>query len=322
MSAPVPGLASVVIPCYNGEPFVAEAVDSALAQTYRPVEVIAVDDGSTDGSPVVLARYGERIRVVRQPNRGLPAARNAGIRVARGEYLAFLDADDWWASEFLARSVTALTASGAGIAYCGWQNVGLPGRRGEPFIPPDYQADPDRLATLVAGPRWPVHAAVVRRAVVEAVGGFDERLKSCEDFAFWIRAATCYPLVRVPEALAFYRFHGGQMTRDRWLVLESHWRVQQTFLRERPEVALALGRRRVRALTHGELLRKGFDAYWRRDLPTARAAFRKVMGAGYGRPREWGYMLPALLPLPLHRVLLRLLERGAGASAGGGHAGA
>ena len=145
----------------------------------------------------------------------------------------------------------ALQRSGAGIAYCGWQNVGLPGGRGEPFVPPDYEALPDKLERLFRSPCWPVHAALVRREIVDSVGGFDPKWRSCEDFAFWLRTATRNRLVRVPDVLAFYRFHGDQMVGKRDVVAISHLMVQMEFLARHPEVEQELGERRVRELTLG-----------------------------------------------------------------------
>ncbi|MEW5787687.1 MAG: glycosyltransferase [Pseudomonadota bacterium] len=300
---------SVIIPCYNGSRFLAESIDSALAQTYPDKEVIVVDDGSTDDSPGIMDGYGERIRVVRQANAGLPAARNAGIRVASGEAFAFLDADDWWDPQFLQRMVDALEGSAAGIAYCGWRNVGLPSPRDRPYVPPDYEAMPDKLEKLVEGVGWPVHAALTRREVLFAAGLFNPQLKSCEDFALWIRAATRNRLVLVPEVLAFYRFHGNQMTSNRGRIALSHYGVQKTFLAENPRFVELFGADRIRAMTSGELLKRGYIAYWDRDLPAARAIFRQVMRDGYGRANDWKYMLPSLLPLAWHRTLIQLLER-------------
>ncbi len=300
---------SIIIPCYNGSQFLAETLDSALGQSHADKEIIVVDDGSTDDSPSIMDRYGERIRVVRQANAGLPAARNAGIRVASGEAFAFLDADDWWTPDFLARMVEALERSGAGIAYCGWQNVGLPGPRGRPYVPPDYEAMPDKLEKLVEGVGWPVHAALTRRDVLFAAGLFNPALKSCEDFALWIRAATRNRLVLVPEVLAFYRFHGNQMTSNRGRIALSHYAVQQAFLEENPRFVDMFGKDKVREMTSGELLKRGYIAYWDRDLVAARAIFRRVMRDGYGKPPDWKYMLPSLLPLSVHKNLIRLLER-------------
>src|SRR5688572_1097150 len=98
-SAFVPGLVSVVIPAYNAAAFIDDAVESALGQTYKNIEVIVTNDGSTDDTANRLANFGRAIRVVDQPNAGLPRARNSAIRVAKGEYLAFLDADDYWHPE-------------------------------------------------------------------------------------------------------------------------------------------------------------------------------------------------------------------------------
>lgn len=301
-----PSTVSIVIPCYNGERFLAEAIDAALAQTYAQCEVIVVDDGSTDGSATIMQKYAGRIRLVQQTNAGLPAARNAGIRASTGDYLAFLDADDYWSPDFIEKMVQGLEFSGAAIAYCGWQNIGLPGGRGEPFVPPDYE-QPNKLETMITGVRWPVHAALTRRDVAMTTGGFDPKWSTCEDFAFWIRAATLHRLVRVAEVLAFYRHHDGvQMTKNLAVIAQNHWLVQRDFLAQHPDIANRLGRRHIRSITHGELLKRGYVCYWNRDLDAARSIFRTVMSVGYGSARDWKYMLPALLPLGWHQALLRM----------------
>ena len=308
-------LVSVIIPCFNGKQFLAAAIDSALNQKYSPLEVIVVDDGSTDGSDRIIESYGPRITSFRQPNSGLSSARNAGIRRSKGEYLAFLDCDDYWRVDFASKMVGMLERSGAGIAYCGWQNVGLAGPRGYPFIPPDYEADTQKSLLLVANTRWPVHAAMVRRSIVEQVGGFDTRWKSCEDFAFWIRAATSQRLVRVAEVLAFYRHHDGvQMTKNRSLIARNHWLVQRCYLRENPSIREALGTEAVQRITHGSLLDRGYRCFWDRDLEHAHKIFRSVMRTGYGSAKDWKYMLPALLPLSLYRRLIRWFDSSAGRS--------
>src|SRR5437773_3781756 len=111
---------SVVIPTYNYARYLPEAIDSALAQTHAPLEVIVVDDGSTDDTPRVLAVYGDRIRVIRQANRGPGAARNTGIAAARGEYVGFLDADDVWLPRKLELQMARFEADqGLGLVHCG-----------------------------------------------------------------------------------------------------------------------------------------------------------------------------------------------------------
>lgn len=300
---------SIVIPCYNGEAFLRESIDSALGQSYASKEVIVVDDGSTDGSPRIIKEYGDRIRVITQENSGLPAARNSGIVVSEGSLLAFLDADDYWEVDFLSKMVAALEHSGADIAYCGWQCVGLSDNRGKPFIPPDY-SQIDKVALLLRNTRWPVHGALSRRKLITGVGGFNPNLNSCEDFDLWLRVAPFCTLVRVPEVLAYYRFHQGpQITKNHVRIARDLWMVQREFIEKNRRVVAHLSDREIAELTNGELLRKAYLRYWQRDIESARAIFRIVMRTRYGKARDWKYMLPSLLPLRLHQMLIRLADR-------------
>jgi GT2 family glycosyltransferase len=197
------------------------------------------------------------------------------------------------------------------LAYCGWQNVGLPGTASAPFVPPDYE-NCDKAANLFAGCRWPIHAALVRREVVMAANGFDPGLRHAEDYALWLRAATSGPIVRVPSVLAFYHFHGhGQASDDRARAALQHLQVQQAYLRTNPGLAAQLGSTRVRDLTAGELLKRGYACYWQRDLAAARTIFRAVMSLRYGTLSDWKYMLPACLPESWHRRLITMRDRDA-----------
>jgi glycosyltransferase involved in cell wall biosynthesis len=302
---------SIVMPCFNAATHLPDSVGSVLAQTMGDWELIVVDDGSTDASLVWLrSQTDPRIRPLSQANQGVSSARNAGLAVAHGVYVAFLDADDTWASDFLEKMRAALqNRPDAVLAYCGWQNLGLPGGRGAPFVPPDYET-PAKAETLFAGCRWPIHAALVRREAVATAGGFDPTLKNAEDYALWLRVATNAPIVRVPELLAFYHFHGnGQASDDRARAALQQWQAQRAYLVAQPAFAAALGAARVRALTTGELLKSGFDCYWQRDLPAARQIFRTVMRQGYGTLTDWKYMLPSILPESWHRCLIGLRDR-------------
>jgi len=302
-------LISVVIPCFNGETYLADSVDSVLKQSYPNIELIVVDDGSTDNSPVVMAQYADKIITVRQANAGLPAARNSGIKIAKGEFIAFLDADDYWDTDFLLEMHTAIQASDAGIAYCGWQNIGLPGQRGKPFIPPNYEIDPEKIPKLIENARWPVHAALVRMSVCNKINGFNPLLKSCEDFAFWIRTATTNKIVLVPKVLAYYRHHGEQMTSNRLRITSYRLRVQQEFLNEFPDIAESLGQKKVQQIIFGNLLQKGYEAYWQRDLDTARFAFRAVLKSKHFKRNDLKYLLPSLLPKWFHKRLIGLASQ-------------
>jgi len=230
--------------------------------------------------------------------------------------VAFLDADDTWDPACLQKLHAALVARPeADIAYCGWQNLGLPGGQGEPYIPPDYEAD-GKLEALLKGCPWPIHAALTRRERILAAGGFDESLANSEDFCLWLNIAAEAEIVRVPEVLAFYHFHGGtQASRNRGRAAINGWRVKKAFLLRHQDLASRLDRRRVRELTDGVLLRRGYECYWARDLAGARQIFRSVFKTGSWSARDLKYLLPALLSDKLYCTLLGHID----ASRGGGH---
>ena len=302
---------SIIMPCHNSAEHVAASVASALGQTFGDTELIAVDDGSGDATLDILNAIDDpRLRIIAQENRGVSAARNRGLDAAQGDYVAFLDADDSWDPSCLEKLHALLSRHPeAVLAYCGWRNIGLSGGRGEPYIPPDYEG-PGKLEALFASCPWPIHATLTRRAAITAAGGFDTRFVTSEDYLLWLGIALDRPIVRVPEVLAFYHFHAGQQaTGDAMRLALDHWQVQREFLAAHPGVAGRLGPRKVRELTHGELLDKGLACYWDRNLEAARPIFRRVMRTGYGKPQDWKLMLPALLPLSLHRALVQLADR-------------
>lgn len=302
------------MPCHNSAATLAETVASALGQTYGNLELIVVDDGSTDASLAVLQKLqagDSRIKLITQQNRGAGPARNRGIAASAGEFVAFLDADDTWTPDCLEKLYAGLAeAPDAALAYCGWRNLGLEPQCCRPYIPPDYEDD-SKLERFLTKCPWPIHAALVRRRALAEVGGFDEQWTSCMDFDLWLRLGGFRKVVRVPEVLAFYHHQPGrpQITSNRARIALNHWRIQWKFIGEHPEIVARLGRGRIRAMTHGELMQRGFVAYWKRDLPTARIIFRQVMRRGYGGLRDWRYMLPSLLPERWHRKLITIFER-------------
>jgi len=307
-----PHTISIIMPCYNSAAHVAASIASALGQTYTDIELILVDDGSVDDTLEVAAGFEDsRLRIVSQKNRGVCAARNRGLAEAGGGYIAFLDSDDSWDPGCLEKLHRSLCRQPeAVLAYCGWQNIGLPGGRGVPFVPPDYEG-PDKAETLFINCRWPIHAALTRRVAIQEAGGFDERFNTSEDYLLWLKIGVKHKIVRVPEVLAFYHFHNNQQaTGDRAHLARNHWLVQRNFLKTNPWLVRQLGRQRIRQHTNGELLRKGLDCYWERDLDSARRIFRAVMRSGYGKLADWKLMLPALLPPSLHKALINLADRG------------
>jgi glycosyltransferase involved in cell wall biosynthesis len=307
-------LISVVMPCHNGAPYLAAAAGSALGQTYGSVELILVDDGSTDASPDIeseLARkYGARVTLLHTPRAGPYPARNAALNRARGELIAFLDSDDWWEPTALAKMQAALAAAEADVAYCGWQNVGE-GVTAAPFVPPEYEKD-DAVEGFLRGCPWPIHAALVKRSVVDRLGGFSERSFSSMDYDFWLRAlALTRRIVRVPEVLAYYRWHGpAQISAVKWRQVLDALAVQRDFIRSRPDLVAHLPERRIEELTEGQVLKQAYRALWKRDLTSAQKLFRHVAATRSFGIKEWRHVLSALLPLPAYRWLVRRADRG------------
>jgi glycosyltransferase involved in cell wall biosynthesis len=233
---------AVVIPAYNLARYLGEAIESVLAQTIAAdaVEVCVVDDGSTDDTPAVAARYRDRVRYVRQENRGLPATRNAGIRATRAPYLSFLDADDRLLPAAFARELPLLEADPAlDAVYGGWRYVDAAGR---PLPQHGWsRARGDLLPALVLGNLFHPHAPLVRRTRVEQVGGFDETLTSVEDWDLWLRISIAgVRWEHVDEALVEYRVRDDGMHADAERMLRNRLRVlEKTFAAcgDRPDVA-------------------------------------------------------------------------------------
>ena len=200
-------LLTVIMPVYNGEAFLAEAIRHVFAQHYHPLEFIVVDDGSTDGTADIAAAFSDDIRSVRQPNQGPAAARNRGIEIARGEFLAFLDVDDLWADGVLHRLVDHLQAHPEiGIAQGLIQQMHLD--RSVPETQP-------RIFTPVFEPYQFINigSAVYRRTVFDTVGLFDPELRDNEDTDWFIRAWEYnVPKAVLPELVMFYRKHDRNMT--------------------------------------------------------------------------------------------------------------
>lgn len=205
-------LVSVVIPTFNRARLLPSAIESVLAQSYRAVEIIVVDDGSTDNTSAVLARYRDQIRVLTQANAGASAARNAGIAVSRGDIIAFLDSDDLWLPSKLERQVSLLQRAGPGTPCC-LCNMSLAyasGQGGSSFdlslIKP---ALPEGLwinVLQVLATRFVLfnQAVAIRRSALEALGGFDERFAYMEDYDLAMRLAFAGPWAFVAEPLAIW----------------------------------------------------------------------------------------------------------------------
>lgn len=202
-------LVSVIMPAYNVDRYIDAAVQSVLAQTYPDFELIVIDDGSTDDTNrIVQSHMGRdpRVQLLQQPNGGISAARNFGLRTSRGSLVALLDGDDVWEPGFLESQVAILTARPDIDAVTGnaWF-LGGP-EHGRPARPvPDSRPAPD-LPTMITDETAVFIMTVFRRRVYETIGGFDEALRTNEDYDYWLRAASAgFRFARNDRPLAHYR---------------------------------------------------------------------------------------------------------------------
>jgi glycosyltransferase involved in cell wall biosynthesis len=210
---------SVITPAYNVERYLTEAADSVLRQTYSDLELIIVDDGSTDRTGDVAEQIRRtdphRVRVITQRNRGNAAARNAALATSRGECLALLDSDDVWEPRYLEEQIAVLNANpDLDLVTGNARFLGGP-RHGALVHPCPDPRPPVTLATLIADEDAMSIMTVFRRRVFETIGGFDESPGLSEDFDYWVRAALAgFRFARNPEPLAWYRRRDGSISTD------------------------------------------------------------------------------------------------------------
>lgn len=206
---------SVIIPTYNRCELLREALASVCAQTYQDFEVIVVDDGSNDDTAAVVQEFAG-VRYVWQPRRGVSAARNRGVTLSEGEWVAFLDSDDLWQPGKLDRQIAFVTAQPE-VQICQTEELWL--RHGVRVNPQQKHRKPsgDIFAPSLARCLVSPSAVMLRRQLFEQVGGFDERLPACEDYDLWLRIAARLPVYLIDIPLVIKRGgHADQLSRRFW----------------------------------------------------------------------------------------------------------
>jgi len=268
---------SVIMPAYNVAPYVGAAIESVLAQTYGHLELIIVNDGSTDGTVDTIARHAgrdARIRVLNKANGGISSARNEGLRAARGELVALLDGDDVWDAGYLAAQLAILEGRPEiDIVTANAWNLG--GRsHGAPARPwPDPRPHPDLLRIL--GDEEAVFImSVFRRRVYEAVGEFDESLRTNEDYDYWLRAAAHgFRFWRNDRPLGRYRRRDDSLSASQVKMLNG---IQRVYAKLRPRLMdkpaeLAVLDRQVARFETESLKAEACEAIQQGDMETAAA---------------------------------------------------
>jgi len=297
VSAPV----SAVIATYASREYVPRAVKSALAQSAPPAEVVVVDDGSTDGTEEALAPFRDRIRYVRQDNRGQAAARNRGAAEATGEWVAFLDADDMWEPE---RVATLLGFAGkhedASAFTSAARVMEADGTRTSTILRCKSADGTIRGVDFLDRDKGSINGSsvLVRRDVFRDSGGFDETLRSAEDVDLWLRLTRHGPIVMHPEPLLLYRTHGKKISGNRlrdaqnWLRLLAKLEEEQPGFVENNRKLFA----RCRALQHLRvgrgLLKEGGGG----AVLQAREHLKEARRTMPLHPRVWRYLLTSYLP--------------------------
>ena len=310
-------LVSVIVPVFNGESTIRSTLDSVLAQTYGQLEVLVIDDGSKDGTAAIVESYEDaRLALYRFENRGAHISRNRGIARARGKYVTFLDADDWWRADKIEKQLRQLRSHPrAGVVYSFTQYVDDRGVA----LHGGYEEhnEGDVLAELYV--RFFLQSgsnALITREVIDRIGGFDESLDVCDDYDFYLRAAESFEFTLVPERQIFYRLRPGSLSAQAARMRRASRRVIDRLAARHPRKLRPL-RAEALAVTDAYVLAKALkgESTWR-DLPLILTCFFSLVRLGrpgwamlYEKRGEALFCLrriSAWLPLPEYwRQLLR-----------------
>lgn len=271
-NAPASALVSIVIPCYNQRRYLGDALASARMQSYESIEVIVVDDGSTEDIASTVWKWAG-VQYIRQPNSGVAAARNKGFLHSRGAYVVFLDSDDRLAPDAIAEGVCVLQANrdaGAAVGRC---RVIGPAGEPRPFRERPDELDPDAYLELLRGNFiWMPAQVIYRRDAFVATGGFDAAVDACADYDLYLRMARMSRLAIHRRVVADYRQHNANMSSNAVLMLRFALAVLD---RQKPYIgsqtryrgAQAAGRRFWKEF-YGDLVVE--DIRWRARTPGGR----------------------------------------------------
>lgn len=224
-------LVSVVIPVYNQERYIAEAVESVLGQTYPAVELIVVDDGSKDRTPEILAGYGERLQYVRQDNSGAAVALNRGIELAGGDLVGWLSSDDVYKPTKVARQVELFAQRPQlALTYTDFNVIDGKGRMLRTARSPYYTDRKEFIRRLILGNFVNGSSVIARKEALISAGLFDPQMTYHADANMWLRMLKHYDFGHVPEVLLDYRWHAGNasnnvaaMRRHRYVYFDRIW---------------------------------------------------------------------------------------------------
>lgn len=309
-------LVSVIIPVRNGLAFIDEAIASVLSQSFQDVEIVVINDGSTDGDYDALSTTDSRIRVLHLPGNGVSTARNLGMQAARGELIAFLDADDVWFPGKLAAQVRYMeTHPEVGVVFGGFLKwtAGADGV----FAPAaELMRDCSALeraevvrsgwlyTRLLMGLLVGMNTAMVRRSVVQAIGGFNVSMRQGEDYDFWLKASRVAEMHALDGPVALYRIHPSsamhRLALDNALATVLHasrlrWGLQGPNGDELDEKAF---QHRLGQIHFDH----GYAHYWEGSRAVARRSFQRALKAGFRPGRCAVYLALSSLPMRFRQM--------------------
>ncbi|MBZ8138295.1 hypothetical protein CLD22_00070 [Rubrivivax gelatinosus] len=305
--AAIPALVSVVMPVYNGERYVAEALRSLAAQTWPRLQFIVVNDGSTDGSEAQILSCGLELEYVAQANAGIASAYETGIARARGEYVAFLEHDDVWLPDKLAREMALFEARPQlGMVYSRYYVADADGRHGpERTSQLELRGDcfGQLLAQTLSGPTiLPFSSATVRREVLERIGPLDRSLAISIDYDTWLKIAFSSEIGFVAEPGLLYRQHAGNTSRNGLRAVQDDIRIVERWARRADAVSRA-GRRTFR----DRLVQAHRDLAWMQaqagDTGAARASLARAAWLNPGSLWSWSRLAWACVPASMRARL-------------------
>ena len=238
---------SVVIPAYNAEAFIQRTLASVLGQEYAELEVLVVDDGSTDDTPDIVETFRDQVRLIRQANSGVAVARNRGIAEARGEFVAFLDHDDVWYPQKLGLQVALLDArKDVGLVYANAQFIDQSDRRMWTYLAPTRLHRGAVVTALFLDCFIPLLTVVVRRHLLSELGGFVNRWHIAEDYDLFLRLAEVVQVDYVEGVVAGYRVHPGNLSRNYAQRIVEEQEVLMACLKRNPGLRRELGGAAIR----------------------------------------------------------------------------
>ena len=266
-------LVSVIIPTYNCGKYIKDAIESVFSQTYKNFEIIVIDDGSTDDTENNINGYVDRITYFKQPHRGAASARNEGLKRAKGDFIAFLDADDVWEKEKLEKQIRYFEEHPeVGMVYTDLYRIDMRTNRmlhrwSEVFPVKEGFLFKD----LIERNFIQTSTTLIKKEVIECIGFFDETFKAYEDIDYWVRIAEKFKIGYIPEPLVKYRMFSGTLSQKTFWMVEGRLKV---FEKHASKIEDEKWKRKVLADIYSEFM---IAHYLFNDMKRAREYFYKAI---------------------------------------------